>query len=47
MSYISVNGVDHYYQWISTQDHPGNDLKPVMVFFTWVGGLCSLLGVYR
>ncbi|KPQ35170.1 MAG: putative hydrolases or acyltransferases (alpha/beta hydrolase superfamily) [Phormidesmis priestleyi Ana] len=38
MSYISVNGVDHYYQWISTQDHPGNDLKPVMVFLHgWAG----------
>ena len=38
MSYVSVNGVDHYYEWISTQDHPGNYEKPVMVFLHgWAG----------
>ncbi|NJM98200.1 MAG: alpha/beta hydrolase [Phormidesmis sp. RL_2_1] len=38
MPYVSVNGVDHYYEWISTQDHPGNDEKPVMVFLHgWAG----------
>ncbi|MEM6450481.1 MAG: alpha/beta hydrolase [Cyanobacteria bacterium P01_D01_bin.105] len=38
MPYVSVNGVDHYYEWISTQDHPGNYAKPVMVFLHgWAG----------
>jgi pimeloyl-ACP methyl ester carboxylesterase len=38
MPYISVNGVDHYYEWISSQDHPGNYSKPVMVFLHgWAG----------
>ena len=42
MPYVSVNGVDHYYEWISTQDHPGQkrslDEKPVMVFLHgWAG----------
>jgi len=38
MPYVSVNGVDHYYEWISTQDHPGNYNKPVMVFLHgWAG----------
>jgi len=38
MPYASVNGVDHYYEWISTQDHPGNYTKPVMVFLHgWAG----------
>ncbi len=38
MPYVSVNGVDHYYEWISTQDHPGNYSKPVMVFLHgWAG----------
>jgi len=38
MPYVSVNGVDHYYEWISTQDHPGNYDKPVMVFLHgWAG----------
>ncbi|MEL6157607.1 MAG: alpha/beta hydrolase [Cyanobacteria bacterium J06623_5] len=38
MPYVSVNGVDHYYEWISTQDHPGNYEKPVMVFLHgWAG----------
>ncbi|MEM8505972.1 MAG: alpha/beta hydrolase [Cyanobacteria bacterium P01_D01_bin.1] len=42
MPYVSVNGVDHYYEWISTQDHPGperkSDEKPVMVFLHgWAG----------
>lgn len=38
MPYVSVNGVDHYYEWISTQDHPGNYQKPVMVFLHgWAG----------
>jgi pimeloyl-ACP methyl ester carboxylesterase len=38
MSYISVNGVEHYYEWISSQDHPGNYAKPVMVFLHgWAG----------
>jgi len=42
MPYVSVNGVDHYYEWISTQDHPGaqekTDEKPVMVFLHgWAG----------
>ncbi len=38
MSYVSVNGVDHYYEWITTQDHPGDYSKPVMVFLHgWAG----------
>ena len=38
MPYVSVNGVDHYYEWISTQDHPGDYSKPVMVFLHgWAG----------
>ncbi len=38
MPYISVNGVDHYYEWITTQDHPGDYSKPVMVFLHgWAG----------
>lgn len=38
MPYVSVNGVDHYYEWISTQDHPGSYTKPVMVFLHgWAG----------
>lgn len=38
MPYVSVNGIDHYYEWISTQDHPGNYQKPVMVFLHgWAG----------
>jgi pimeloyl-ACP methyl ester carboxylesterase len=38
MPYISVNNVDHYYEWISTQDHPGDYSKPVMVFLHgWAG----------
>ncbi len=38
MPYVSVNGVNHYYEWISTQDHPGNYSKPVMVFLHgWAG----------
>ena len=38
MPHVSVNGVDHYYEWISSQDHPGNYGKPVMVFLHgWAG----------
>lgn len=42
MPYVSVNGVDHYYEWISSQDNPGvqgkTDSKPVMVFLHgWAG----------
>ena len=42
MPYVSVNGVDHYYEWISTQDHSGlertSNQKPVMVFLHgWAG----------
>ena len=42
MPYVSVNGVDHYYEWISSQEHPGDqlkaDAKPVMVFLHgWAG----------
>ncbi|CAN5708118.1 alpha/beta hydrolase [soil metagenome] len=42
MPYVSVNGVDHYYEWISSQQHPGDqgkaDAKPVMVFVHgWAG----------
>ena len=38
MPHASVNGVDHYYEWISSQDHPGNYEKPVMVFLHgWAG----------
>lgn len=38
MPHVSVNGVDHYYEWISSQDHPGNYEKPVMVFLHgWAG----------
>ncbi|MGB3296384.1 MAG: alpha/beta hydrolase [Phormidesmis sp.] len=38
MPYVSVNDVDHYYEWISNQDHPGNYEKPVMVFLHgWAG----------
>ena len=38
MPYVSVNGVDHYYEWISGQDNPGDYSKPVMVFLHgWAG----------
>jgi len=38
MPYVSVNGVDHYYEWISSQDNPGNYSRPVMVFLHgWAG----------
>ncbi len=38
MPYVSVNGVDHYYEWISSQDSPGDYSKPVMVFLHgWAG----------
>ena len=38
MSYVSVNGVDHYYEWISSQDNPGDYSKRVMVFLHgWAG----------
>lgn len=38
MPYVSVNSVDHYYEWITTQDHPGDYSKPVMVFLHgWAG----------
>ncbi|MEO1396335.1 MAG: alpha/beta hydrolase [Cyanobacteria bacterium J06634_5] len=38
MPYVSVNGVDHYYEWISSQDNPGDYTKPVMVFLHgWAG----------
>ena len=38
MPYASVNGVDHYYEWISTQENPGDYSKPVMVFLHgWAG----------
>lgn len=38
MPYVSVNGVDHYYEWISSQDNPGDYSKPVMVFLHgWAG----------
>jgi pimeloyl-ACP methyl ester carboxylesterase len=38
MAYVSINGVEHYYEWISTQDHPGSASKPVMVFLHgWAG----------
>ncbi|WP_121970294.1 alpha/beta hydrolase [Leptolyngbya sp. BC1307] len=42
MPYVSVNGVDHYYEWISSQEDPGDqgkaDAKPVMVFVHgWAG----------
>ncbi len=38
MPYVSVNSVDHYYEWVTTQDHPGDYSKPVMVFLHgWAG----------
>jgi proline iminopeptidase len=38
MPYLSVNGVDHYYEWITQhQDAPGTH-KPVMVFVHGWGG---------
>lgn len=37
MPYISVRGVDHYYEWITTSEHPGTE-KPVMVLMHgWAG----------
>lgn len=39
MPYVAVNGVDHYYEWISTEP-PGSQgqRKPVMVFVHgWAG----------
>lgn len=36
MPYITVRGVDHYYEWITTSDRPGD--KPVLVFIHgWAG----------
>ena len=38
MPHVSVNGVEHYYEWISTQENPGDYSKPVMVFLHgWAG----------
>ncbi len=38
MPYVSVRGVDHYYEWISTADQPPSHQKPVMVFLHgWAG----------
>jgi len=40
MSYISILGVDHYYEWITQSgDDPSGD-KPVMVFIHGWGGSC-------
>lgn len=38
MSYVQVNGVDHYYEWITETDAPPRGQKPVMVFIHgWAG----------
>ncbi|MEL6383742.1 MAG: alpha/beta hydrolase, partial [Cyanobacteria bacterium J06626_18] len=38
MPYVSVNGVDHYYEWISDTTESPNGEKPVMVFIHgWAG----------
>lgn len=35
---VAVNGVEHYYDWISAADHPGATERPVMVFLHgWAG----------
>jgi len=38
MPYLSIRGVDHYYEWISTAENPPSGHKPVMVFLHgWAG----------
>jgi pimeloyl-ACP methyl ester carboxylesterase len=36
MAYVSIRGVDHYYEWVSTEGQPSG--KPVMVFMHGWGG---------
>ena len=36
MAYVSIRGVDHYYEWVSTEGKPSG--KPVMVFMHGWGG---------
>ncbi len=38
MPYLSVRGVDHYYEWISTVENPPSHTKPVLIFLHgWAG----------
>ena len=38
MPYLSIRGVNHYYEWISTAENPPSGRKPVMVFLHgWAG----------
>ena len=38
MPYLSIRGVDHYYEWISTAENPPSSTKPVLVFLHgWAG----------
>ncbi|NEQ28181.1 MAG: alpha/beta hydrolase [Microcoleus sp. SIO2G3] len=36
MAYVSIRGVDHYYEWVTTEGQPSG--KPVMVFMHGWGG---------
>ena len=40
MSYASILGVDHYYEWITESGKAPTDHKPVMVFIHGWGGSC-------
>ncbi len=40
MPYIPVNGVDHYYEWITETSEPPTGQKPVMVFVHGWAGSC-------
>ncbi|MGF1459514.1 MAG: alpha/beta fold hydrolase [Leptolyngbyaceae cyanobacterium] len=40
MAYISILGVDHYYEWITDRGAPPQGDKPVMVFIHGWGGSC-------
>lgn len=40
MAYVSVSGVDHYYEWITEHGNSPNGEKPVMVFIHGWGGSC-------
>jgi pimeloyl-ACP methyl ester carboxylesterase len=38
MSFISIRGVEHYYEWITADNSAGRSGKPVMVFLHgWAG----------
>ncbi|MDB9524456.1 alpha/beta hydrolase [Oscillatoria sp. CS-180] len=40
MPYVSVFGVDHYYEWLTEGETGPNGIKPIMVFIHGWGGSC-------